>query len=150
MHIMANLKMTGLDEYIRQIEQINTNASKAYGKTVYEGAKIMADAVKAQIDSIPASAHLTEEQIQGLKDGLGISKLANDNDFINVKIGFAGYNSKKTEKYPNGQPNIMIARAVAAGTSFRRKFAFVTKAKQKAMAQVEAQMQKTLEAEIKK
>jgi hypothetical protein len=45
-----------------------------------------------------------------------------------VKLGFAGYNSTITDKYPNGQPNSMIARSLQSGTSFRARIPFVDNA----------------------
>ena len=43
-------------------------------------------------------------------------------------VSFDGYNSVRTEKYPQGQPNVVIARAVNSGTTFRKRTRFVDKA----------------------
>ena len=45
-----------------------------------------------------------------------------------MKLGFDGYNKVKTRKYPQGQPNAMIARAVESGSSVRKKNPFIRRA----------------------
>ena len=50
--------------------------------------------------------------------------MQNDGGFLNVKMGFDGYNSVTTPKYPTGQPNVMVARMFNSGTSSMSKQAF--------------------------
>ena len=45
-----------------------------------------------------------------------------------------------TRKYPHGQPNALIARAVISGTSFRKKNNFVGRAVKAVKAEAENQM----------
>ena len=82
---------------------------------------------------------LTSAQKKGLQEGLGVSPMENDNGYWNVKVGFDGYNKVKTRKYPNGQPNALIARATESGSSVREKTPFVRPA-------VSASQKKALEA----
>jgi hypothetical protein len=91
-----------------------------------------------------------EDQRAGLKESMGIAGFRNDDGYLNVKIGFDGYNSHTTKTYPKGQPNVMIARALERGTSFSPATPFVNKAVNRVRAQAEAKMQKTLDEEIKK
>lgn len=86
----------------------------------------------------------------GLEHGLGIAPLQNDNGFHNVKIGFDGYNLVKTKSHPNGQPNVMIARAVESGTSFSEKIPFVRNTLKKARNQAKKKMIKTFDEAIGK
>ena len=51
--------------------------------------------------------------------------MQNENGYINVKLGFDGYNSVKTKKYPKGQPNALIARVTESGSSYRTKTPFI-------------------------
>ena len=51
--------------------------------------------------------------------------MQNDNGFLNVKIGFDGYNNVRTRTYPKGQPNALIARATESGSSVRKKTPFI-------------------------
>lgn len=136
--MMAKIKFGGLEAYERQLMKIQKAAKDCIGKAIYEGAGVVADAVKDSIDSIPVDDRIvkpgqvlrgiTQEQKDGLRDGFGISKMRDDGGYINVKLGFDGYNSMVTKKYPQGQPNSMIARAVNSGTSFRQRIPFVDNA----------------------
>lgn len=58
--------------------------------------------------------------------GMGLAPMRKDKDFINTKLGFAGYNKHYTPKYKEGHPNVMVARAVEHGTSFRQKTPFIS------------------------
>lgn len=135
---MANIQMKGLDEYTKALSKLELNTrDKVCGKAVYAGTKVVADAVKSAILSIPTdeawgtSSNPTSgpqmRQKQGLYHSLGIAKMRNDNGFLNVKIGFAGYNEIKTRRWPQGQPNAMVARSIERGTSFMRATPFVKK-----------------------
>ena len=49
----------------------------------------------------------------------------------------------KTNKYPGGQPNSVIARSVVAGTTFRQKNDFVGRAIRKSEADANQKMIET-------
>ena len=83
---------------------------------------------------------VTDAQKQGLLDGFGISRMQDDGGYLNVKLGFSGYNSVRTKNYPNGQPNSVIARSVNSGTSFRQRNPFVDNAVANARSQAEEKM----------
>ena len=93
---------------------------------------------------------VTLPQKAGLLDGFGISRMKDDGGFVNVKLGFDGYNSTRTEKYPRGQPNVLIARSVNSGTTFRKKTKFVDKAVNSAKKAAEAAMDAACSREIEK
>ena len=65
-------------------------------------------------------------------------------------VGFVGYNSIKTKKYPKGQPNRLIAASVNSGSSVRQKDPFVRRAQQGTRAKCVQEMQDTVDAEIEK
>ena len=152
----------GIDDYIAQLGNLADTSKDAVGRAVYEGAKVVADAIKKEIGAIPVDDHppivangnrigtLTSKQKQGLVDGFGIAKMKDEGGYKNVKIGFAGYNTEVTKKYPNGQPNAMIARSVNSGTSFRKKNPFVDKTTRSVKSQAEEAMRKTVDEEISK
>lgn len=156
---MAKWKFQGLDEYIAQLEKL-TNDREYIGPTIYEGAAVVADEMKKEINNIPVEMEyapaggkkrgITSVQKAGLQSGFGITKMKNDDGFYNVKLGFNGYNGQKTKKYPNGQPNSVIARSLVSGTSFRKKNDFVGRATRSKKAQAEMLMQKKLDDEIRK
>lgn len=100
---------------------------------LYEGAGILADAVREEIGKIPVDdqpwkngrksriSTLTSAQKEGLLNGLGVAKHREEDGSVNTRIGFSGYNSHATKAHPNGEPNALVARAVESGTSFRAK-----------------------------
>lgn len=131
----------GLDSYIAYLREIDSISSDMVGEAVYDMAKVVADKVRANIEALPAVSNaaniatykqgisrLSEPEKQGLLDGFGVSPIQNNDGYVNVKLGFDGYNSVKTKKYPNGQPNALIARVTNSGSSYRQKTRFVDKA----------------------
>lgn len=139
---MAKYQFRGLEEYARYLQKVGANTPEICGKVVYAMADIVADQVRENITKLPTvteaealgayraneTTDLTKAQKKGLEDGFGISPMQNDNSYYNVKLGFDGYNKVKTRKYPQGQPNAMIARAVESGSSVRKKNPFIRRA----------------------
>lgn len=135
---MANMKWQGLEEYELQLTRIRDASPECIGEAIHEGAGIIADAVRENINAIPVDNRfvrkgqmltgISQPQKDGLLESFGIAPMQDDNGYINVKLGFDGYNGVKTKSYPNGQPNSVIARSVNAGTSFRVKIPFVDNA----------------------
>lgn len=156
---MAKLKFQGLEEYEEKLLKLKNLSKEMIGEAVFDGAAVVADAVKQSIQSIPVDERyasgnatlygITSEQKQGLLDGFGIARLQNNNGYMHVKLGFDGYNSVKTKKYPNGQPNSVIARSVNSGTSFRQRIPFVDNAVNSAKSKAEQAMQEKLDESIK-
>lgn len=158
---MATFEFGGIDTYIKQLNKLQAATKDGVvGKTVYAGASVVADAVKDAIRSLPVgSGHAARDELvdtvtlpqkEGLLAGFGISRMKDDNGFVNVKLGFAGYNATRTAKYPRGQPNALIARAVNSGTSFRKKTQFVDKAVTASKKTAEAAMDAACSREIEK
>lgn len=138
---------SGIDQYVTLLQNLEYSAFDAMGSAIYVGAGIVADEVNKQIRGLPDTA-CTKKEKAALIDGLGISKMQNDNGYMNVKIGFDGYDSVKTEKYPKGHAVSMIARAIEKGTSFRAATPFVSRAvratKDKAEKAMAAELDKAL------
>lgn len=135
---MAKWTMHGLDKYARYLQKIGANTPEIIGAGVYEMARIVADQVRANLEALPSVpdkanisnykkgyTELSRSEKQGMLDGLGISHMENKNGYYNVKVGFDGYNSVKTKKYPNGQPNALMARIAESGSRYRQKTPFV-------------------------
>ena len=160
---MAKLMVgSGLDTYIATLEQLAGPALDADMKrAIYEGAGVMMDAVKAEVNALPVYAGFkrgTPEnkiegvsiaQKKGLMDGLGISRMRYDGDFLNAKIGADGYNSVVTWTWPQGQPNAMIVRSLEAGTSFLKRSPIITRAVRKARAKTEKTMADTYDKALR-
>ena len=134
---MAKLKFEGLEEYENILHKIYAFTPTMIENTVKKGGDVMADAMRKAIESIPVDNRLAKDgetlhgistlQKEGLLESFGVAPVRNDNGFVNVKLGFDGYNGIHTEKYTKGQPNALIARAVNSGTSFRQPILFVDK-----------------------
>ena len=119
-----------IDEYIYKLDQMHANTEEMIGRSIFPGAAIVTDAIRAGIEGIPeAPSHyargmktgLTASQKAGLLDGLGIAVMRNDGGFLNVKVGMDGYNNTVTKRWPKGQPNALIIRALESGTSFQAR-----------------------------
>lgn len=149
-YLMAKFVGFGLNEYISKLDNLGLKAPKACGAAVYEGAKIIGDAIKQSTKNLPEQVGLNDVQKAGLVDGFGIAKMRKDAGAFNVKAGFHGYNEKRTRKYPNGQPNRMIAASVEGGTTFSPKRPFVGPAIRKHRSEAEEKMKDTIERYIKK
>lgn len=159
--LMAKFQVgKGIDGYIKALGVNLDEIHGTCGRAVFDGAKIVADTIKSNIDRLPVlksewysaenqTSGVTARQKQGLQDGFGIAPMVNDDGYYNVKVGFHGYNSQKTWRYPEGQPNAMIARAVEGGTSFRRKHPFVAPAIRKSRAKAERAIQERIERRLK-
>lgn len=160
-------------EYMEKLVTLRDKAIPIVKMSIYPGAGIVADAIDKAIDEIPTltKGHywgtpenpidgLTKFQKKGLHDGFGLSVMSNNSGFINVKPGFDGYNSttsvtaKKNRWKTTKQANIMIARSVESGTSFRKKHPFVGPAsrrvKNKAVQKISDELDKNIEAVMEK
>lgn len=144
--------------YIRDLEKLEADSQEVIGRAIYEGAAIVTDEIKKEISALPVYTKkpksgemmtgITSTQKAGLLEGLGIAKLRNDSGLINVKVGFDGYNRTRTEKYPKGQPNAVIARSLASGTSFRTKNDFISRAFRRSKDRAERAMEDELNKQI--
>ena len=156
---MATIQMKGLDEYLVKLSRLEqASKEEICGKAIYEGAGIVADAIRNELDAIPTDESFgTQEhpaqgikaiQKAGLEYSLGISEMREEDGFLNVKVGFDGYNRVITKKWPNGQPNQMVARAAESGTSWLQKSPFVKTGTQKAQKKTLTAMKESVSKSI--
>ena len=112
---MATFQFGGIDNYIKKLNKLQQSAKDGVaGKTVYAGAEVVADSVRRAIQDLPVGDGrardgglvdtVTLPQKAGLLDGFGISRMKDDDGFVNVKLGFDGYNSTRTESTRGGSP----------------------------------------------
>ena len=151
---MAKIEFQGIDEYFDKLKIIGDKATGLCKRAVYDGAAIVADAVRAEVQALPTTDHNETPQgvfsyeKDGLLDGLGIAKIKDDNGVVSTRVDFDGYNRMKSKKYPHGHPNSMIARAINSGTSKRPKNPFMNRAANKAKAKANAAMGARMDADI--
>lgn len=158
--MMAVIRIDGLENWSRNLERLGNRADEVCAKAIAEGAGIIADAVREELEAIPIDEHygtpdnpvngLRRVQKEGLLDSLGIAPLERDGNFMNVKIGFDGYNNEHTRRYPNGKPNVMIARSLESGTSFSKKIRFFTRAVSRSKEQAQRKMDDVMQEEIRR
>lgn len=159
---MATFKTTGLDEYIEELEKLKGDAEVQITEAVYEGAKVIADAVKNSLFTIhihgdkeygaprhPISGLTAQERLDVIRS-FGLAPIRNDNGYINTKAGFDGYSEHKTRKYPKGIPIPMLVRLVESGGSFQQKTPVIRPAVGRAKQAALKAMQKALDKEINK
>ena len=157
---MAKFQFEGVDEYISQLNKLYSDTDKIIGRAIYEGTGVVMKAIKSAIANIntdDSHGYGTAEnpktgptsiQKAGLIHSVGIAKMRNDGGFYNTKIGFDGYNLVQTKRWPQGQPNAMVARSIESGTSWMTKQPFMRKAEQAAKGPCEKVMQETIDLEI--
>ncbi len=163
---MGKMTVKGLDAYLARMSALERATDKVVKAAVYEGARVVADAVRSGLESLPTSEHEgrpwwgtpghlakgpSEEQKKGLIDSFGVTPIDEDGKgFINVHIGFDGYNSVRSDQWPQGQPNQMVARAVESGTSFMEANPVVKKSVARSRKKAEKAMEQVINGEIDK
>lgn len=145
----------GLTKYLEQLGNLSDRADGLAGKAIYEGAKIVTDAIRSNIEALPVQSgpqkgprDPTQVEKAGLLDGLGISKLQVDGSFANVKIGMDGYNEHETDRYPMGHPNAMIANAINGGSTWMKRHPFINNAVRSTKKACEEKMKEIIEEGI--
>ena len=157
---MATIKFKKGEEYMAKIAKLEAlTRDKVCGTAIYGAADIVADEIRSQLQKVPtdeswgSSGDPTEgprkAQKKGLYDSLGIASMQdNGTGFLNVKIGFDGYNELKSARWPKGQPNQMVARSVERGTSYMKSHKFVKKAMSKSRKRALDYMKESVDKSI--
>lgn len=136
---MAVIQFKRGDEYLAKISKLEAALKdEVCGSAIYGAAGIVADEIRSQLKAVPTDEGYGTAseptrgpkagQKEGLLDALGISSMEEKSGYYDVKIGFDGYNGIKTKRWPNGQPNQMVARSIERGTTWMKANAFVKRA----------------------
>ena len=163
---MAKMKIQGITEYETKLNALGRKGTQIIKRGVYKGADIVADAVTEAINGIPTQegpggrpkyakkgeklTGLSSRQKSDLAKGVGLSKMKSEAGYINTKLGFNGYGSEPTKKYPKGVPNVLLMRSVEKGTYFRKKDPVVRRTVNRVRPLAEKAMTDEVEKEIKK
>lgn len=155
---MPRVTINSIEPLLQRLNQLGANTEEIAKKAVYAGAGVMADEYRAEIESLPIDNRfgtqerprhgVTEAEKDGLLLGLGVTPITNDRGYINAKIGFDGYNENRTDRWPQGKPNKMIARAINSGTSFSEKIPFSDAANRRGRKRARDRMVEIVEQEI--
>lgn len=142
----------GLDEYLSKLGDLEYRADGMAGLAIFEGAKVVADQIKANIQAMPTSDSFVPDgkrrnplpwEKRGMVDGLGIARKSVDGSFVNVKVGMSGYNSAR-------RPNVVVIRSFEAGNSFCNRLAPVSRAVRATRAAAEAAIKAKIDEELQK
>lgn len=157
---MAKMQVQGLDEYAIKVRKLSKNSTRIIKRSVYRGAEVIANAVKNGLQGLPIDNRygtpenpvngVTRRQKSDLIDSMGLASMRDTNGYINTKLGWDGYGSTPTNKYPKGVPNQMLMRSVESGTSFRKKNPVVRNSVTKAKQQAIRRMSETIDRELRK
>lgn len=135
---MATIRFSGIDKYLAQLQQLGQRSRGICKMAVYDGAAIVADQVRENLERV-----LSPDATGQLEASMGISKMRDDNGYINVVIGFDGYDDK-------GVANQLKANVLESGSSKQQKRPFMRPAVNTSRKRAEAAMAETLDREIKK
>lgn len=159
---MARYAFKAGEEWARKLSRLSANQREVAGKAIYAGAKVVADKIKSNIESLPEESFrylhngdkfsgVPKEQKKDLKESFGVARIDVDaNGDYNTKLGFDGYGSQPSKKYPQGLPNQLLARAIESGSSVREKHPFVRPAVTATKRTAQAEMARVVDEEIKK
>lgn len=158
---MAYLRVgNGLSEYLAKLGNLEMRALDQLEKAAEEGGDVVADAIRSELNAVPVDDKYgtdnrmksgpTSIQKKGLQNSFGIAPVKNEDGYVNVKVGFDGYNAVHSKKHPHGQPNAMIARSVVKGTSFMKKSDFVSRGTRKSKDKAELAMKQSIDMSIAK
>lgn len=159
--VVARITFKSSDEYTLKLSRLAGRSREVAGKAIYEGAKVVADQIKENLNALPAEKFrylkdgekftgVPKQQKEDLIESFGVTPLDHDRNGIwNVKLGFDGYGSMSTKRYPKGVPNQLLARAIESGSSVREKTPFVRPAVIKIKKKVQEVMDEAIERECK-
>lgn len=150
---MASKGMSvGVDDTVQMLMDVAGAAEQIASFALYAGADVVADAVRASINSLPVDDNpkhpfsgplnvITAQDRAELAAGIGIARHGDTGDGRSTAVGINGYSSRTERRYPNGVPLPMIARSIESGSSVRRKDPFWRRAERASAGQVEQAMQ---------
>jgi len=102
------------DEFALALSRLSTQSDEIAKKAIYEGAKVVADKIKSNLEGI-----LSSEASGDMLASFGVTPIERDSDGNwNTKLGFDGYDSK-------GVPNQLKARVLESGSSKQQKKPFM-------------------------
>ena len=155
-------ELIGFDSIIKRLDDLGAT-DKILSKALYAGLEVMADGLKNTIRALPEDHGFKDikhgaaprnvvghHDKEDLVSHMGISRFRTETGKVYGVVGFDGYGSIQTKKYPNGKPIVLIARSINSGSSVRMKHPFIKPAaKQYRSAAFEA-MKKVVLEELKK
>ena len=167
---MARMTFKAGDDYALRLSRLGAKTDEIAKKAIREGAAVVTEKIRKNLSALREDVEPTlkdksyhylkpgekfsgipEYQKKDLLSSLGITPVQLDkNGNYNAKIGFDGYGSQPTHKYPKGLPNQLAARATESGSSIRPKQPFVRPAVNSTKKEAVETMQRVIDEEIEK
>lgn len=111
---MAKFVAKAAEEYALKLSRLAAaNQREIAGKAIYAAADIVTDEVRRRLDGV-----IKGPSTGALAASLGITKMKENADGWDVKIGFDGYDAA-------GVPNVLKARVLESGSSKQQKRPFM-------------------------
>ena len=127
------------DEFALALSHLATQSDEIAKKAIFEGAKVIADKIKSNLEGV-----LSSEATGELVASFGVTPIEKDaSGNWNAKIGFDGYGT-------DGVANQLKARVLESGSSKQRKKPFVRPAVNATKKQVVEKMGQVINEEIQK
>jgi HK97 gp10 family phage protein len=151
---MIDVKVSGVDDVIKELEKLTNETDTIMKRTVYNGMKVVADTMNAKVKALKTTKdykskgkrYLTENEKKGLVESFGVTPISNRGYTYDAKAGFDGYN-----EYVKSHPaNPMIANFANRGTSYMKAQPFISQTKRAAESKAYEYMKEALNEEIKK
>ena len=155
---MAKMTLKGFEEYLAKIQEIYGSSEKMAKHALYKGAGIVADRMKAGLNSLPThdpAKYYRDEMPPGLSPDekaavishFGVSKFRVTGSVISTKIGFDGSYTNAEGKRRSIQTLVGYAEN---GTSWSKKTPVIRQAINASRAAATAAMIKQYEEDLKK
>jgi HK97 gp10 family phage protein len=127
------------NEFELKLSALAEGADEIARKAVYEGARVMADAIRKAADKV-----ISKDATGDMMASFGIGPIETNKDgIINTTVGFSGYDRR-------GAPNILKARALNSGTSRIKKRSFMRNGLNSSKKRAAEAMEKVISDEIEK
>ena len=125
------MKVDGMEELSAMLRQLGDKAQAVASQSLYEGAKVMADAFKGAAGSIKAKRVKypapegkkrlpSRDEKQAVMNAVGVARFKTTGDGVDTLVGVGGHNGYAMID-GKMKPVRLIARAINSGTSFMDK-----------------------------
>lgn len=145
----AIIKDKAFDELYQTLSRLTSDIDGVAKQAIYEGAGVIADAVRKEINTIRTSGpsewetKRRERQKQSLLGALSTAPIQPFKNGIYGGVGFGGYDDE------TGKPIQLIARAFNSGTSFSSKQPFFENAVRKSKGKARSEAIRVLDEKLK-
>lgn len=161
---MARFEISdGFEDFEYMLSKLEDRSTQARiaKKAIYDGAAPLISEIRSQVRAIPTEkfrylrdgdkmSSLSEQEKEQLAEAFRISPIKDFDKAWSIKMGFEGYNSFATKKYPNGTPNPLLIASIEKGSSVRTKYPVIRKTISARRDEVIAAMKETAFEEFRK